>query len=247
MSTFLIFGWNFPSRAGSELTFVGGQQAHGFHVGRVLAKRGHKVIALCLRTPTAPAHEVLEGIEIHRFGRYEIKEKISEKVRTNLECLKCEVKLAVQIIESERPDFAISWQTPDRPVAFFLSKMYGIPFVATAHGLTGVGPLLINFINKIVEKKANLYHLLRMTHLIPDMLVLRRADLVETVSEWSKKQLIDYCGIDCKKIFVTGNGVDIERYKFCEEKEDSIVVLGALLPHKRVDMAIRILKQQGIG
>jgi glycosyltransferase involved in cell wall biosynthesis len=48
--------------------------------------------------------------------------------------------------------------------------------------------------------------------------------------------------IDPSKIFVTGNGVDIDMYKFCEEKENSIVVLGALLPHKRVDMAIRIFK-----
>ncbi|MEM2614970.1 MAG: glycosyltransferase family 4 protein, partial [Nitrososphaerota archaeon] len=50
-------------------------------------------------------------------------------------------------------------------------------------------------------------------------------------------------GIAREKIFITGNGIEIEKYEYSEKKQQVIAVLGRLVSYKRVDMAIEIFKQ----
>jgi glycosyltransferase involved in cell wall biosynthesis len=71
----------------------------------------------------------------------------------------------------------------------------------------------------------------------------RYADLVETVSAQNIEPMIRSYGIEREKIFVTGNGIEIEKYKYSEEKRQMIVVLGRLVSYKRVDMAMEIFRQ----
>jgi len=237
---FLIFGWDFPYRQDSGIIIGGGQQAHAFFIARELAKQ-HEVVALSIGYPQASHHEVIDGVEIFRFGRWEKKAQIWEAVFLNFKLLVEGFKLGVALIESRKPDFIISWQTPIRPVAFLLSKMYKIPFIATAHGLSGVTPLLQDFFRKRGKSFKDFVRLLQ--HIL-DVLVIRSADLIEiATTNWAKEKLVDHLGVDPEKCFISGNGVDIERYEYSENKEDLIVFIGAITARKRVDMAIRIFEQ----
>jgi len=236
---FLIFGWDFPYRQDSGIIIGGGQQAHAFFIARELAKQ-HEVVALSIGYPQASHHEVIDGVEIFRFGRWEKKAQIWEAVFLNFKLLVEGFKLGVALIESRKPDFIISWQTPIRPVAFLFSKMYKIPFIATTHGLGGVTPLLQDFF----RKRKSFKDFIRLLQHIPDMLVIRSADLIEVATiNWAKEKLVDHLGVNPEKCFISGNGVDIEKYDYSEDKENLIVFVGALTARKRVDMAIRIFER----
>jgi len=51
------------------LPHIGGAQTHLFELGRRLVRRGHSVSVLTKAAPHSPAHEIVEGITVHRFDR----------------------------------------------------------------------------------------------------------------------------------------------------------------------------------
>jgi glycosyltransferase involved in cell wall biosynthesis len=67
--------------------------------------------------------------------------------------------------------------------------------------------------------------------------------LVETVSAATVNPLVSKCGVKREKIFVTGNGVDTEKYLYSSEKQQLILVLGRLVSYKNVDRALCIFRK----
>jgi len=84
----------------------------------------------------------------------------------------------------------------------------------------------------------------------------RRADMIVTVSEYSKKEIIKYLKINPQKIQVIPCGVDLERYTgTCEEKdivqarqtykipEEYFLYVGTLEPRKNIERLIEAYAQ----
>ncbi|HRS79648.1 MAG TPA: glycosyltransferase family 1 protein [Spirochaetota bacterium] len=65
---------------------------------------------------------------------------------------------------------------------------------------------------------------------------IRRADLFFTVSNHSKKEMVDYLGIDGKKISVIHNGIELEKFPPAKkgEKKDYVLFVGTLQPRKNL-------------
>ena len=59
----MMFSWEFPPRV------IGGISPHVFFLSKSLAKNGVKVYVVTCDFPGAPAHEVIDGVEVlpHRF------------------------------------------------------------------------------------------------------------------------------------------------------------------------------------
>ncbi len=45
-----------------------------------------------------------------------------------------------------------------------------------------------------------------------------------------------------ERVFVIGHGVDVEKYRFSKRKKEIAVIISRLVPHKRVDVALKILE-----
>lgn len=60
----MMFTWEFPPRV------IGGISPHVFFLSKSLAKTGVKVYVVTCDFPGAPAHEVIEGVEVYRVDSY---------------------------------------------------------------------------------------------------------------------------------------------------------------------------------
>jgi glycogen(starch) synthase len=60
----MMFTWEFPPRV------IGGISPHVFFLSKSLAKNGVKVHVVTCDFPGAPAHEVIDGVEVHRVDSY---------------------------------------------------------------------------------------------------------------------------------------------------------------------------------
>lgn len=78
--------------------------------------------------------------------------------------------------------------------------------------------------------------------LIPQ--ILKRTNVVFTVSQFSKQEIIDYIKIPEKNIFVVNNGVSNEfmHKKFVNTKSNFILFVGSLDPRKNIQSLINTLK-----
>jgi len=67
-------------------------------------------------------------------------------------------------------------------------------------------------------------------------LFIRRTDLFFTVSHHSKKEMMNYLGIDGKKISVIHNGIELKKFPPAKkgEKKDYILFVGTLQPRKNL-------------
>jgi glycosyltransferase involved in cell wall biosynthesis len=71
----------------------------------------------------------------------------------------------------------------------------------------------------------------------------RYAEMVETVSSQNIPPLVERYGVKKDKIFITGNGIDFDKYNYSAEKRNIITILGRLVSYKRVDKAIDIFRE----
>ncbi len=60
----MMLSWEFPPRV------IGGISPHVFFLSKSLAKNGVKVYVVTCDFPGAPAHEVIEGVEVYRIDSY---------------------------------------------------------------------------------------------------------------------------------------------------------------------------------
>src|SRR5512136_2881115 len=60
----MMFSWEYPPRV------IGGISPHIYYLSKSLARNGVKVHVVTCDFPGAPAHEVVDGVEIHRIDSY---------------------------------------------------------------------------------------------------------------------------------------------------------------------------------
>ncbi|MEM2272546.1 MAG: glycosyltransferase family 4 protein [Candidatus Aenigmatarchaeota archaeon] len=230
----------FPYRKNEKLVIPGGGEAHAFFLSRELVKRGHEVKMISGRWEGTPEHEVIDGIEFIRYGSYSpwfdepIVISLKNMAINTISCF----RVLKEVIQRDRPDFIVTPMSFAFPRAFMLAKMHKIPLIAEVHDVYEV-PLYLEHYKK--DYGLLVYPGLFYVWLYNNL--PRYADLVETVSAQNVEPMVRSYGIAREKIFITGNGIEIEKYEYSEKKQQVIAVLGRLVSYKRVDMAIEIFKQ----
>jgi glycosyltransferase involved in cell wall biosynthesis len=124
------------------------------------------------------------------------------------------------------------------PRAFLLARAFRIPVIAEVHDVYEI-PLYLRHYRR--DYGWLVYPGLFYVWLYNNL--PRYADLVETVSAQNIEPMVRSYGVAREKIFVTGNGIEIEKYEYSADKQQLIVVLGRLVSYKRVDKAIEIFKK----
>lgn len=230
----------FPYRRGEKLVIPGGGEAHSFFLSRELVMRGHEVKMISGRWEGTPEKEVIDGIEFIRYGSYSpwfdepLVVSLKNMAINTVSCL----RLLNKIIRAEKPDFLITPMSFAFPRAYLLARAHKIPLIAEVHDVYEI-PLYLHHYKR--DYGMLVYPGLMYVWIYNNL--PRFADLVETVSSQNIEPLVKSYGIQRKKIFVTGNGIEIEKYRYSNEKQQTIAVLGRLVSYKRVDMAIEIFKR----
>lgn len=231
----------FPYRKGEKLVIPGGGEAHAFFLSRELVKRGHEVRMITGRWKGTPKRETIDGIEFMRYGSYSPWFKGSLVVSLKniaVNTISC-FKTLDKAIRIDRPDFIIAPVSFALPSAFLLARAHKIPLIAEVHDVYKI-PLYLEHYGKD-------YGLL----VYPGLLYIwlynnlpKYADFVETAStQYVGDLLAKEFRVPREKICVTGNGLEIEKYRYSADKQQLIVVLGRLVSYKRVDKAIEIFKK----
>lgn len=230
----------FPYMRDSKLVIPGGGEAHAFFLAKELIKRGHTVRMVCGRWPVSPKIEDIDGIHFIRYGVY--SPWFSEPMVISLKNMLINnvqgLRLLNKEIKRKRPDFIVAPMSFALPRAFLLSKAYGIPLIAEVHDIYEI-PLYLRHYKQdygLLVYPGILY--VWMYNNLP-----KYADLVETVSSQNVTPLVERYGVKRDKIFVTGNGIDFNKYIYSTEKKQLITILGRLVSYKRVDTAIEIFKK----
>lgn len=230
----------FPYRKGEKLVIPGGGEAHAFFLSRELVKRGHEVKMITGRWEGTPKRETIDGIEFIRYGSYSpwfdepIVVSLKNMAVNTISCLRS----LKEVLRREKPDFIVAPMSFALPRAFLLARAYKIPLIAEVHDVYEI-PLYLQHYKR--DYGLLVYPGLFYVWLYNNL--PRYADLVETVSAQNIEPLIRQYGVTKEKIFVTGNGIEIEKYQYSKNKQQTIAILGRLVSYKRVDMAIEIFKQ----
>ncbi len=230
----------FPYHKDKKLIIPGGGEAHAFFLSKELVKRGHEVKMITGRWAGTPKREVIDGIEFVRYGLYSpwfdepIVISLKNMAVNTLSCL----KVLDKTLREEKPDFLITPMSFAFPRAFVLARAYKIPLIAEVHDVYEI-PLYLRHYRR--DYGLLVYPGLFYVWIYNNL--PRYVDLVETVSAQNIEPLVKSYGVAREKIFVTGNGIEIEKYRYSKEKQQTIVVLGRLVSYKRVDMAIEIFRR----
>ena len=230
----------FPYRKGEKLVIPGGGEAHAFFLSRELVKRGHVVKMLTGRWEGTPKREAIDGIEFIRYGSYSpwfdgpIAVSLKNMAVNTISCLRS----LKEVLRREKPDFIVTPMSFALPRAFLLARAHKIPLIAEVHDVYEI-PLYLQHYKR--DYGLLVYPGLFYVWLYNNL--PKYADLVETVSVQNIEPLVGKYSVAREKIFVTGNGIELEKYGYSEEKQQMIVVLGRLVSYKRVDMAIEIFRR----
>lgn len=237
---FLVVSEVLPYRRNGELMIPGGGEAHAFFVARELAKKNHDVLAVAGRLTGMPRYEVVDGIKFYRFGTLEpnvFRRNLVTRTFNHVKNTISSLKLINKVLRENKPDFIIAHPTFCMPRAALLAKLYKIPFIATIHDIYKLDQYFM------YTKHYGFVTYLGALYIWLCDIIPKYADMIETGLKYFKGQLISK-GIAPRKIFVTGHGVDVDKYTCpTEAKDDIILVLGRLVKHKHVDKAIQVFRE----
>jgi colanic acid/amylovoran biosynthesis glycosyltransferase len=138
----LVLATTFPAQAGD------GTPEFVLTLSSALARRGAVVSTIVPRSAGALRHEVMEGVEVHRFPYFPRRwEGLADgAIMPNLQknkwrwlevipLLACFLVTTWRHVRSDRPDVIHAhWIVPAGLVAAVLRPLTGVPYVVTAHG-----------------------------------------------------------------------------------------------------------------
>ncbi len=207
---------------------IGGGENRIQYLMSELVRQGNKVTVVTTRVPGQPTYEVLNNhIRVIRIGWPHPEGRTSILVSllfviSGIMMLKKLIALEFDIVESNT-------YFPSYLGAMF-SKVTGIPHVIAIYDVYifdwsfRVGHLLLPFAI-FIEKS----------------LKFLGAEIVTTISEASRKKLVEVLGFRRERIVTIPCGVNLEILNTVESsgKERRVIYVGRLVPHKHVDHAIK--------
>lgn len=211
----LIFSWRglgHPNAGGAEVS------THEHAKGWV--KAGHSVTLFTSYFPDAKREEVVDGIEIKRYGR--------------------------QMFGVQWEGFVWYLFKPHRKFDLVIDQFHGIPFFTPFY----IRCRKLAFIHEVAKEVWSLnswpkpYNFFPSTIgrlLEPLIFLFYKSVPFMTVSKSTKHDLIEW-GISDKNITIIHNGVNIPKgiNRFEKEKEQTLIFLGALSKDKGIEDALKI-------
>ena len=212
--------------------YNGGGERRYYEIAKRLVEKGHSVDLLCMKIQGVNSTETIDGINVYHIGptiRKPPYRNLFDFIYFILAAFWWIIKHDYAVIDAQT-------YAPLIP-GFFAAKIKGIKVVGTIHDVSSLGTdqwLIFPGLASLLEK----------------ILVIIPFNKIITVSNSTRKALIEYYGVNPKRIQLVHNGVDLEfidSLKVDEKYENSIIYVGRLAPHKHVDdliYALKILKNE---
>lgn len=123
----LILNYEFPPLGG-------GASPVSYEIGKELVRHGHVVHVLTMGRRGLPCEETVEGIRVHRVPALRAKVETCETHEMLTYVISAIVRLP-RLLRRQRFDVVhCHFLIPTGPVALWLKRFYGLPFIVTAHG-----------------------------------------------------------------------------------------------------------------
>lgn len=231
MARVLMLGWEFPPFRS------GGLGTHCYHLTKALSSLGTNIIFLMPKNPHHIKCDYMKIVEVDpamMVGPYSRTETVGENYgwnffddvwKYNYLCVGHALKEEFDLIHCH------DWLTSI--AAIEIKKRTGKPLVATIHSTEydRTGGLSPN--SWILDRERN---------------VIRVADLIITVSEFMKRQLVERFNADPNKIVVIYNAIDHENWAVQEVKkrfpgQKVVLFLGRLTIQKGPDFFLKAAKK----
>jgi len=220
----LVITYEFPPVGGG-----GGRAA--FDICEGLSARGHEVRVLTAHLKGLEKHEIVEGYHVYRVSSLR-SSPYKASIWAMAGFITAGIPAGYQHIRSWKPDVIhVHFAVPSGPVAWFLSKTTGTPYVLTAH--------LGDIPGGVPEKTSGWFRwIYPFTHRI-----WRGASRVIAVSEFSRELALCHYPV---QIEVIPNGVNLQALDPSEIKTGQpprIVFAGRFMPQKNPLNLVHVLAQ----
>lgn len=199
---------------------VAGCENRFLEIGRRLSQRGHEVHVFTLQHDSAlPREETIEGIAVHRCA-YSGNYLSANGLRSIGGVLKYSLSTSLRLF---RKDFDIYYSNQWPMVHSLFAKPVAQPLVqewCEVWNYSLKAEMLQEILKWIVD-----YHV--------------------AVSEFTKRRLTGFMGIEPGKVSVVPNGVDVSKFYGNPKRKTSgrIVYVGRLVPHKHIEMLMDAFHQ----
>ena len=224
MKIAMVTAWFPPIIVGSGNRF--------YEIGKRLARK-HEIDVYTLRVDWHAREEMMDGMHIHRYGRFNISK--SGSIEESYHLLK--LRFSLDVLRKLSRNFDIidcNIVSKVLPFAsYLLSKISGASVILTWHEIWHMQ----NF--KVLNP------MLALPAFFIELFIPRLADVNIAVSGTTKRRLVSLLGADPKKTHVIPNGVDMKKFRdtSVEKKYGRILYIGRLESHKRVDTLIRAYRR----
>lgn len=220
----LVLTHEFPPVGGG-----GGRAA--FDTCRGLVKHGHEVHLLTAHMKGLPEHENVDGYQVIRMPSLR-RQPYKADLLAMVGFIVAGIWVGLGQIRNWRPDIIhVHFAVPAGPIAWFLSRLSGVPYVITAH--------LGDIPDGVPQKTSNWF---RWIYPFTPA-IWRRASQVVAVSEFSRQLALKHYPVDIK---VIPNGVDLNVLNpgtIEVNKPPQITFAGRFVSQKNPDRMVRILAQ----
>lgn len=220
----LVVTYEFPPIGGG-----GGRAA--FDICQGLTARGHEVRILTAKMKGLPKHEIVEGYHVYRVSSFR-RSPYKADLLAMAGFIATGIPAGYQHIHDWKPDVIhVHFAVPSGPVAWFLSKITGTPYVLTAH---------LGDIPGGVPEKTNRWFrwVYPLTHRI-----WKDASRVVAVSEYSRELALNHYPVE---IEVIPNGVNLQALdpgEIIPNQLPQILFAGRFMPQKNPVNLVRILAE----
>ncbi len=224
----MMFSWEYPPRV------IGGISPHVYFLSKSLAEIGVKVHVVTCDFPGAPAHEVIDGVEVHRIDSY----------------------------KNPSPDFA-TWVylmnlNMQREAAAIVNKLGGKIDVFHAHdwlvATAGIGlkhvfrkPLLVTMHSTEIGRRDGLHtDTEKMIHETEAWLTYEAWKVV-CCSDYMVSHVKWAFGLPEDKLIMIPNGVNTRAYEGSENEHYETFRAKFALPHEKIVLYVgRLVYEKGI-
>jgi glycosyltransferase involved in cell wall biosynthesis len=207
--------------------YQGGGERRYYEFAKRLVKKGHHVDLICMKIDGISDQEEIKGINVHHIG----PTIINPPQRSSSDFIKFIFAIFKWIIKNDYDIIDAQAYAPLIP-AFLGAKLKRTPVIGTIHDVSTIGD------DQWIQSS-------KTATIAEKILVRLPYDKIITVSNSTKKSLVEYYGVKEDRICVVYAGVDlkfIDSVKVNEKYQNTIIFVGRLAPHKHVDHLLKVFK-----